>query len=60
MSHAGHEKVVCQCGRVVRQCRCMSPDKTVTIVPRCPACVVVKLPTVTTAQPITCADQVRN
>lgn len=30
MSHDGHERVEHACGHVVRQCRCMSPDKKVT------------------------------
>ena len=60
MSHAGHEKVVCQCGRVVRQCRCVSPDKTVTIVPQCPSCVAVRLPSVTPGGlAITCNGQAK-
>ena len=31
MSHTGHEIVKCECGQVIRQCRCMNPNKTVTI-----------------------------
>lgn len=29
MAHAGHSKTVCLCGKVVRQCRCAEPGKTV-------------------------------
>jgi len=30
MSH-GHFKTMCNCGKVINQCRCMSPNKTVKI-----------------------------
>lgn len=31
MSH-GHEIIKCSCGKIIAQCRCMSKDKTVTII----------------------------
>ena len=30
MSH-GHFKTVCNCGKIINQCRCMSPNKTIII-----------------------------
>jgi len=31
MSSHGHFKIVCNCGKVISQCRCMSKNKTVTV-----------------------------
>lgn len=31
MSSHGHFKIVCNCGKVIKQCRCMSQNKTITI-----------------------------
>lgn len=34
-----HEKIVCSCGRVIRQCRCMESGKNVRTVPNgCDKC----------------------
>lgn len=33
MSHIGHRIEKCKHGKVFMQCRCMSPDKTVIVVP---------------------------
>lgn len=34
-----HEIVKCSCGAVIRQCRCMNPNKTVSIIENgCDAC----------------------
>lgn len=29
--HQGHEIVKCECGKVIRQCRCMDPFKSTVI-----------------------------
>lgn len=37
MSH-GHERVVCSCGAVIMQCRCMGPKATRVVRDGCAAC----------------------
>ncbi len=31
MTHAGHEIVECECGKIIRQCRCIGCFKSIII-----------------------------
>lgn len=38
MPHSNHGRVICKCGAVVSQCRCMDNQRVIRTVDKCPSC----------------------